>query len=133
MTIQSPRDLEKIKQFMFFIAYIDAALWTCTTDNGKPIGDTYTKDDIELEALAHMFTDCCDFIRENKIILDELDGVTYGQHGHDFWLTRNRHGTGFWDRDYASMLAKPLTESSEEWGECYLLPGDDNQLYYYNG
>ena len=27
-----------------------------------------------------------------------LDGYNLSQLGHDFWLTRNGHGTGFWDR-----------------------------------
>lgn len=26
--------------------------------------------------------------------------TNYSQHGHDFSLTRNGHGAGFWDRGY---------------------------------
>lgn len=51
-------------------------------------------------------------------LLDELgyDGRE-DRFGHDFWLTRNRHGVGFWDR----------SELSEECpAEFILIPGHDN-------
>lgn len=40
----------------------------------------------------------------------------YHQAGHDFWLTRNRHGAGYWDRGLGN-LGKRLTESAHGYGE----------------
>ena len=48
--------------------------------------------------------------------------------GHDFWLTRNGHGTGYWDRDMGSVGAR-LTEAAKSFGEVYLYLGDDELVY----
>jgi hypothetical protein len=43
---------------------------------------------------------------------DIFEGMNPAQIGHDFWLTRNRHGAGFWDRglgergDWLSDIAR---------------------------
>lgn len=41
--------------------------------------------------------------------------------GHDFYLTRNRHGAGFWDRcgDDADAVLAYLTTQSHAYGETY--------------
>jgi len=39
------------------------------------------------------------------------------QHGHDFALTRNRHGAGFWDRGYGP-IGDALTEAAHVYGEA---------------
>jgi hypothetical protein len=53
-----------------------------------------------------------------------MEGLDLSQCGHDFWLTRNRHGTGFWDRGYEESIANKLTELSKKAGEYYVY-GDD--------
>ena len=52
-----------------------------------------------------------------------------GHIAHDFWLTRNRHGAGFWDGDYPEPEATQLTDLAHTFGECHLYVGDDNKLY----
>jgi hypothetical protein len=47
-----------------------------------------------------------------------------GQGGHDFWLTRNGHGAGFWDGDWPEEVGKRLTEASKKYGEVYLYVQD---------
>lgn len=51
--------------------------------------------------------------------------------GHDLWLTRNGHGTGFWDRDMPE--AQRLADLARTWGErsCYV--GDDGLVYFEGG
>ena len=46
---------------------------------------------------------------------------------HDFWLTRNGHGTGFWDGDYPETGDR-LTELAKKFGECNLYVTDDNEI-----
>jgi hypothetical protein len=43
------------------------------------------------------------------------------QAGHDFWLTRQGHGTGFWDRPevYGRALADALTLTCKAIGEVF--------------
>lgn len=51
--------------------------------------------------------------------------------GHDFWLTRNGHGCGFWDRNdcLPADAGQRLTAASEKCGEYYLYVGDDGIVY----
>lgn len=85
----------------FVRAYIDAMLWT--TDPEPASGewcesDTWSIDKIDAENIAKIIADCDSF----RALLED-EGVTFGdaseeQAGHDFFLTRNHHGAGFWDR-----------------------------------
>lgn len=47
------------------------------------------------------------------------EGLTAEQLGHDFSLTRNRHGAGFWDRGYGD-LGDWLTRIAQGMGSCSL-------------
>ena len=51
------------------------------------------------------------------------------QVAHDFWLTRNRHGAGFWDGDYEEEAGKKLTEIAHSFGEVHPYVGDDGKIY----
>jgi hypothetical protein len=51
--------------------------------------------------------------------------------GHDFWLTRNGHGCGFWDGDWAEPVATVLTEAAKGYGQLDVYVGDDNLIYAY--
>lgn len=56
------------------------------------------------------------------------DGYSESNAGHDFWLTRNGHGAGFWDRDLGDVGDK-LSEASKAAGEVDLYVGDDGKVY----
>jgi hypothetical protein len=49
--------------------------------------------------------------------------------GHDFFLTRNGHGAGFWDRGYPEDLGEALSEASRKFGEADLLH-EDGAFFY---
>lgn len=49
----------------------------------------------EAEKIAKI--DCLYFV---SIAHPWFDNLTAEQIGHDFWLTREGHGTGFWDRGF---------------------------------
>ena len=44
---------------------------------------------------------------------------------HDFALTRNHHGAGFWDGDWAEPWGKILTDLAHQWPEAELYLSDD--------
>lgn len=48
---------------------------------------------------------------------------------HDFWLTRNGHGAGFWDGDWIEPAATKLAKAAEAFGESYAYLGDDGLIY----
>lgn len=57
------------------------------------------------------------------------DNTGYQGVGHDFWLTRNHHGAGFWDGDLPEAVGKRLTEVSHTFGELSPYLGDDKRVY----
>ncbi len=110
--------------------YIATALWSTNDESddggGQPLDDTYGPDDLAAESVDKMQADCLKFQADNASALEPFDVSTAG---HDFWMTRNGHGVGFWDGDYPEPQATALTESSEAFGECYIVVGDDGKLY----
>ena len=116
----------------FKTAYVDCALWS-STDNmddsgGEALDVNYDVRDIDNASLAVMGKDCDDFVA-----LCELEGIDLSvgddeQNGHDFWLTRNHHGAGFWDRGYVNGDA--LTKAAHSFGNVELYVGDDGKIYH---
>ncbi len=110
---------------MFTIAYIEAALWSSIDNSDSPLDDNYGIEDIAPEALASIVEDCKAFQDAHA---DDIGG-DLEQAGHDFWLTRNRHGAGFWDSDWSDDVGAKLTESSLAFGCVDLYVGDDGFIY----
>ncbi len=99
--------------------YLEAAAWIEGLDGDfADVACTHARKDIFtfLDLAGDILADC------------ELD---QGQIGHDLWLTRNNHGTGFWDRDYLSETAgEALTNISHEMGEVWAYEGSDSRIYF---
>ena len=130
----------------FTLAYITAALWS-TNDESTPQGDkpldaNYGVEDIAPETLDKIIADCAKFQKENATDLflyyDTLVGdsievaeqVEYA--GHDFWLSRNGHGSGFFDADWQGVdkeVCDRLQAASEVFGSFDLYVGDDGKIY----
>jgi S-adenosylmethionine/arginine decarboxylase-like enzyme len=119
----------------FTRAYIEAALWSSTDDEGNPLDNKYGAEDIAPSTLKVMVEDCKKFQQENDQL---ITGCTRGsgeyseeaQAGHDFWLTRCGHGAGFWDGDWPEN-GDALTKASKAFGEADLYVGDDGYIYQY--
>ena len=76
--------------------YIITALWASDDQKGDPLRWTYGSDDLPPETLAIMVADCEQFQEQTAGMIEhDLSGA-----GHNFWLTRNGHGAGFWDGDW---------------------------------
>lgn len=78
----------------FFTAYVQAALFSSTGDDGEPLDAKYTPADIAPDTFVKMKQDCEAFQREN---ISELRGLDKGQAGHDFWLTDSSKAFGSFD------------------------------------
>jgi hypothetical protein len=50
------------------------------------------------------------------------------QAGHDFWLTRNHHGAGFWDRGLGKV-GDELTKNAHPYGDAHLERAEDGKVY----
>jgi hypothetical protein len=99
----------------FTQAYITAMLWAECDDDG-PLDYNYSVEDIDPLSLELIIDDCQRFQAENQVDINTYPDREYtGDElaGHDFWLTRNGHGTGFWDRDYLTEeVRNRLTKSA---------------------
>ena len=89
-------------------AYLECAAWTMPeNEDDAAFGDA---------ARETAKTHCRAFLGQAGALVADLDP---GQVGHDLWLTRNGHGTGFWDRDLSS-IGEDLTRIAKAMGEAYV-------------
>jgi hypothetical protein len=59
----------------------------------------------------------------DSLSLDDVFAVNARQEqaGHDLWLTRNRHGAGFWGTpDWPKELGQRLTQAAHALGKCWV-------------
>jgi hypothetical protein len=103
--------------------YLETALWSSTDEDGRPLDEQFDVSDFAPEAIRQAEKDCLDFLSTNDV--GDLDE---GDVGHNFWLTRNRHGAGFWDRGLGA-LGDRLTKAAHAYGECDIYLGDDGKLH----
>ena len=111
----------------FVEAYLETALWSGTDSDGNPLDKDYSIGDFSDEAVEEAIKDCDDFVKANKEDLESVGDKS--SHGHDFSLTRNGHGAGFWDRGYGAA-GKRLTEAAKAYGSADVYVGDDRKLYF---
>jgi hypothetical protein len=123
----------------FTRAYLAAAYFTdeerlkeelAQNNANNPEFDPEDSPDMEWsqEALESAQADCKNFQVTHSALL-ELAGDDE-QNGHDFWLTRNHHGAGFWDRGYPEEVGDALTKASHSTGEKSAYLGDDGFIYF---
>jgi hypothetical protein len=105
--------------------YAICALWSSTDDDGDPL-DHYDIEDIDPDTLEAMRADVAEFVETNKELLLS-SGQSDEQIGHDFWLTRNHHGAGFWDRGLGD-IGEELTKACHVYGDVYLYVSDNGKV-----
>ena len=114
-----------MNQETILIHYLTCALWSSCGDEETFLDSKYTIDDIHDSALKQSAADIAAFVERAGPALDGLDDA---QIGHDFWLTRNHHGAGFWDRGLG-IVGQKLTQVAHSFGEATLYMGDDDSIY----
>lgn len=115
----------------FTSAYLETALWASmdnSDDNGgEPLDRNYSISDIADETRDKMIADCADFQHRYKYMLDNAygeGGIDSERAGHNFWLSRNGHGAGFFDDDLDD-----LQDAAKSYGEFDLYIGDDGEIH----
>lgn len=103
--------------------YVECALWSSLDEDDNPLDGIDA--DLTDETRESMASDCQDFWASNYADLRTMDA---GQAGHDFWLTRNGHGAGFWDRGLGQQ-GERLTRAAKIYGGVDLYVGDDGLIY----
>jgi hypothetical protein len=96
----------------FLAGYLACAAWSGPSEDD---GLDFQPEDFTKQAIRVAEADCRAFVDANW---KDLCGLDESDSGHNFWLTRNHHGTGFWDRDQIPKeIRDRLTEASHEAGE----------------
>jgi hypothetical protein len=108
-------------------AMIECALWSSTDDDGEPLDTAYDASDIDPGVIMALAMDLTGFIGANREDIEAAD-MTSESVGHDFWLTRNGHGAGFWDRGLG-VIGERLTAAAKVYGTFDLYVGDDGTIY----
>lgn len=134
----------------FIKGYVYALTWTALIVDRELYDETgetgcdayaYGYEDLDAEARATVERVCDMFIVANSDLLAEYaeqmdgtdpDGSGWGQQaGYDFWMTREGHGVGFWDRDLGE-LGRKLTDAAHTFGEADIFPvlNDDGTISF---
>ena len=121
----------------FVRAYCECAMWSSHDESdesgGDPIDAHYDLADWSDSAKRGAIKDCRAFQEKAADLLAEAAerGFDDSSAGHDFWLTRNGHGAGFWDRNVLAEgdLGDRLAAVADEFKEIDLYVGDDGELY----
>jgi len=108
----------------FTEAVIKALYFTDTGEEGQP----GKGDQLADETRVRLEADCTSFWYRMRHFLQPT-GMTATQAGHDFWLTRNHHGAGFWDGDWPEPPATWLARLADGYGEFEIYRGDDGLIY----
>lgn len=108
----------------FVRAYLEAAEWAGLADEDREALEAYNgRPSWDAETLARVSADCATFQRDNAELLGEW---TEEQAGHDFYLTRNRHGAGFWDR--GKVHGDALSKAATKYRETYVSFDPETEL-----
>lgn len=115
--------MDVYKLDVFTRQFLETALWAeCDHDSGgdnpDPLDKNYSITDFAEETIIKLKEDCDNFRKENAELLSQAGDDE--QNGHDFWLTRNGHGAGFWDRGYSKAVSDGLTKSCKVYGSVFL-------------
>ena len=132
---------ERMHTDAFSRAYMVAALWSSVDDDGEPLDKDRDVDDIDRATFGRMIRDCRAFQKKARADLrgnsdeyahlkdrNDLRAISDEKAGHDFWLTRNGHGVGFWDRGLGARGDR-LSKIAETFGGFDLYVGDDGKIH----
>lgn len=106
-----------------FQGYIICALWVNEYDD-------YDEDDFTADEINELKNDVDIFIKKTLLILSNItsnnnnivniiNNLDNYSIGHDLWLTRNGHGSGFWDKHEFDIEFQNSTEATDK--ELYTL------------
>jgi hypothetical protein len=112
---------------VFLQSYFACMIWA-----DQPEGANLYLEDLDSGFLREQTIEALAFYLKNETVITRKN---LSQAGHDLWLTRCGHGTGFWDRgdlyvmkengiDYADLLcerARALGESYPEFTQSSLI------------
>lgn len=123
----------------FFDGYIEAALWSSGHTPLDTLG--YTIESLHEDSRKALKSDAGRFFQRYGELLkdhaevlldtvDSLDGTLWGYCGHNLWLSRNGHGSGFMDyKGVASAALHAAVGYGTDYPPIELVIGDDGLVH----
>lgn len=111
-------------------AYLECVLWSSLGADDQPLDRGHTIENFPPAEVQFAETAWRDFraqLSERALAAIDTDPE---QAGHDLWLTRCRHGAGFWDGDWPGDIEQELTDAAHALGESDVYVGDDGGVYF---
>ena len=118
-------------------------LWSSSdSETYEPLDNNYSISDIDDSCLKKLESDFNSFVEAATLLIqqklgdfDSLEDFflftrSESQLEHDYILTRNRHGAGFWDGDWDEKVSQILTDTSQLKPEIEPYIGDDGKIYF---
>lgn len=110
--------------------YVEAVFFTdCHGDDPELEDATFA--DLSTESLAQIITDCMELRKAHPDAVAAFV-AEFGEErlGHQFWYTRNGHGTGFWESEFEHIPGiESLTDFSRGKSDAWVYRGDDGKVY----
>lgn len=118
---------------------ITTLLWSELDDNGQPLDSLGAE--LAPETISRIQAEWADFSAKAKalgfdpfehratVLPRDCDADHWAAVAHNWALTRNRHGAGFWDGGWAEPWGRRLTDLAHASGEVSLYLGDDGLIY----
>lgn len=125
-------DLIIVAVHAMLVGYVTCAFWS--DGQGRDTEGAYVAvngEPLTPEAWTDALQDIAAFVHGNLADLIATGEADWEQHGHDFWLTRNGHGAGFWDRGYPHDVAERLSGASRVYGAVNLVLEPDADLAFF--
>lgn len=109
---------------------LNTLLWSSTDADGEPLDEDPYEPTAEL--VARVASDWRRFIAAAEALgfdplehraraINSAEGDVLDYAAHDFILTRNHHGAGFWDGDWREPWGKVLTDLADSFGELEVI------------
>ncbi len=116
----------------FYNSFIAALLWSAAGDGDN--GDEFEDNDasgIHPHVADQLRAQCNQFCTQNESDLQKAKEevrYTIDHAGHDFALSRNGHGSGYFDRKLGEVGAR-LQRAAEDFGPAEAYLGEDGSIY----
>ena len=105
--------------------YLETAAWSSSDDNGRTLeGMEWSRE--AKKVAASELDSFCHYLDSLEIDYSMVPDDTLAG---DFWLSRNGHGAGFWDRGMG-VLGFDLHAAAKSFGSIDVYIGDDNLLHF---
>lgn len=105
-------------------SYLETAIWTADFDDDADVKTIY---DFSDKARKQAKEEIEWFLKNAG---DVFSDVSYTSIGHDLWLSRNHHGSGFFDRNYDDEVTDFLMDLSHELGEINIYVDSNDKINF---